>query len=672
MFSTCAPTPVLTAVLAGILPGPGLDLSGWLQLQETVLGYSDSNDNRGAYGLIQGWLDWHDLNPTAAAAIAAATGSAAPSARLASGTGGGAIATEGAGLGALIGGVSIGPAGVQFEVSCDSCSLQVDGMTVAGSLGGPETSSCVTPAAVTPAAATPHSSGSRGESHLLHLSIVFTTNDVRKARFRVRTRPCSGINSQAGSGEWRALTAAGASSPPAFAVSSAGVAGQAGGPQVFTRGMLCAVKAHPSQAAVAAAADGNNAAAVASGSPLQRLVYLSAEKVQEVITITVNATADSPAVSPVTAPVVDSANNGTAQKGNSSSSGSGGGSRASSYSLTVDAPQGTPDVGGNDDDSSSSSSNSTVSEEDAALAAAEAAAALAEQQRRAAQTAAAKAAALAEGISVADLVPDWVTSLPGDTQYSFSCGCYWNGSWEGNMSVSVSAAAAAGSSVGSSGSSGHAKMYLAGWPVAAKAGRVLGPSDLDVRGYSTLMQRQQLAAGSDSADPLVDAAHAWADGVFFDVSSSSSGNSKRGGNEAGARSGSGEKVLSADAIRQRRHARAQQHAVSRASSSSSGGGSGGGSSVLGLQPIGSLDGVGKRVIMPMAGYHQLLVLQAEGLTAVDQVVVLAPGDTSSSNGSGSMLAARSSSNSSSKPNNGTIDVLSSWLPGPWDAWVPAG
>jgi hypothetical protein len=597
--------------------------------------------------------------------------------------------------------MSTGAAGVQFELSCDSCSLQIDGLTVAGSLGGVETSSCVTPAAVAPPSDAGTSSSSytlQQQSPLLHLSILFTTNDNRKARFQVRTRPCSGINSQAGSGGWLPLTAAGAGSPPALAVTSAAVAGQAGSPQAFTRGMMCAVTAQlppptaPATASAAAAGAGNataTAAPAAGSGVLQQLVFLSAAQMRAAITISVNATADGPAV-----PSLAAFNGSAGQAGNASSSNSTTNSTSSvtssrarnaAHSITVDVPQGM--FAKDDSDSegaapgSDSSSNTTMTEEEAAEAAAEEAALQAELQRRAAQTAAAKAAALAEGISVAELVPDWVSSLPADTTYSFSCGCYWNGSWDGNVSVSVSAAAPGdGGSSGSSG--GRAKLFVAGWPVAAKAGRVLGPSDLDVRGYSTLLQRQQLAAGSDSADPLVDAAHVWASqGSFIDASSSSSSSSGQvGGNEAGGRStsssssaaSSGRETLSAEAIRRRRYARVQQAAAGRVSSGSSGGS--GSSTLVGLQPIGRLDGTSRRKIFKRSGQHQLLVLQAEGLTAGDQVVVFAPGDTSSvgSSSADGMLAAGAGSGGGSKASNGSVAVLSSWLPGPWDAWVPAG
>eukprot|EP00775_Hariotina_reticulata_P003928 gene3928-4182_t len=37
------------------------------QLQHSVLGYHDAADARAGYGLIQGWLDWQDLNPAAVA-----------------------------------------------------------------------------------------------------------------------------------------------------------------------------------------------------------------------------------------------------------------------------------------------------------------------------------------------------------------------------------------------------------------------------------------------------------------------------------------------------------------------------------------------------------------------------------------------------------------------------
>lgn len=73
--------------------------------------------------------------------------------------------------------------------------------------------------------------------------------------------------------------------------------------------------------------------------------------------------------------------------------------------------------------------------------------------------------------------------------------------------------------------------------------------------------------------------------------------------------------------------------------------------------------------MPMAGHHQLLVLQGDGLTARGQVVVLAPGDVSSSV---SDAAGHDSSAGNTNSNSSSYAVPSSWLPGLWDAWAPAG
>jgi hypothetical protein len=86
----------------------------------------------------------------------------------------------------------------------------------------------------------------------------------------------------------------------------------------------------------------------------------------------------------------------------------------------------------------------------------------------------------------------------------------------------------------------------------------------------------------------------------------------------------------------------------------------------GLLPVGSADGAARREVLPQAGgWMQLLVLQAQGLAADGQVVVLAPGESDGSSGSSSS----SSSNDDADSSDGR--VASSWLPAPWDAWVPA-
>ena len=682
-------------VRAGVLPGAGLNVGGWLQLQENVLGYSDPKDNRGAYGMIQGWLDWRDLNPLAAAALSAA-GTAAeqpaanPSSSSSSGGGnarsGNSIAVEGAGLGVLVGGsMLVGAAGVQFEVSCDSCSLQIDGMTVVGSLGPAETSSCVVSAAaaLAPAFSSADSRGGKQQKqqqHLLHLLMLFTTNDVRNAKVNVRARPCTGLNSQAGAGGWAPLKAATGVSHPAFAVPSTSISGghaegRASG--VYARGMLCSVTAQPPAVVADAAAGGNASSSTAAGGTsggevLHRMVFLSAERMQEAISIPADLTTDVAAMPPSDAETLSSSNSSSAtvDAPGFEAEGIQAGGISSSVSSSDSANSTTAGDAGTDGLNATGSGNSTaeaLAAAAAAQAAADAAARRAEAQRRAAQTAAAKAAALARGVGVSDLVPDWVATLPGETHYSITCGCYWNGSWEGNVSVAVKAAGSRGSmlAAGSGGLSGHARMFLAGWPVAARAGQVLGPSDLDVRGYSTLMQRQQLAAGSDSADPLVDAAHSWAVGLgLHDGESVTSSGTRASGVDG--EGGSSSSTLTAEGVRRRRHARVQQQAVSRTSGGSSSGGSSGSSSVLGLQPLGVVDGVSRREVMAMAGQHQLLVLQAEGLTGEAQVVVLAPGDPSTSSNSSSILAAGGSNGGSSS------SVASSWLPGPWEAWVPAG
>jgi hypothetical protein len=413
-----------------------------------------------------------------------------------------------------------------------------------------------------------------------------------------------------------------------------------------------------------------------NGEVLHRMVFISAEIMQEAISIPANLTTDGaaiPAVPPSDAEIPPSSesSSATVDAPGYEAEGIQAGGISSSVSSPDSANSTTTGDAGTDGMNATGSGNSTaeaLAAAAAAQAAADAAARRAEAQRRAAQTAAAKAAALARGIGVSDLVPDWVGTLPGETRYSLSCGCYWNGSWEGNVSVAVKAADSSGSSMlaaGSGGLSGHARMFLAGWPVAARAGQVLGPSDLDVRGYSTLMQRQQLAAGSDSADPLVDAAHSWAVGLgLHDGGYITSSGSRASG--ADFEGGSSSSTLTAEGVRRRRHARVQQQAVSRTSGGSSADGSSGSSSVLGLQPLGVVDGVSRREVIAMAGQHQLLVLQAEGLTGEAQVVVLAPGDPYTNSNSSSSLAAGSSNGGSSS------SVASSWLPGPWEAWVPAG
>jgi hypothetical protein len=523
------------------------------------------------------------------------------------------------------------------------------------------------------------------EQQLLHIELLFSTNDARNVKVSVRARSCNGVHSMAGSGTWMPLTAAGAS-PPAFSVASAAVSKEdpegPEGSMSFKRGMLCTVKATP-PAAAGAAGNAGSSAVVGSGGELQRSVFLSAERMRAAVAVPLNETRSINAAAMVYTSSKEPDSNSSSSTNSSSSinvtsATTTSSSSTSEQSLTVDAPAGMngDEAGPAGPPQTNTTANITAEQ------AAEAAARAAELQLRAAQTAAAKAAALARGITVADLVPDWVASLPDETRYSLSCGCYWNGSWDGNVSVAVSAAAAADGG-GSTGSSGRARLFLAGWPVAAKVGRALGPSDLDVRAYSTLLQRQQLAASSDSADPLVDAAYLWAAGGLFGAAGSSAGatsstGSSRllGGGDGADSSGSsdGGSALSAAAVRARRAARMQQQSVSRSSSSASSAGS---SSLLGLQPLGSIDGVSRRVVMSAAGQHQLLVLQAEDVTGDAQVVIMAPGDTSSIGGSsGSMLAAGPDSSGGSKLAAGTDSsdgsIISSWLPGAWDAWVPAG
>jgi hypothetical protein len=676
--TTHPPTP------PGILPAPGLAFTSQMQLQQQVLGYSDPTDNRGCYGMVQGWLDWRDLNPEAAAIAAVApprsaaaaggaashTQPAAPPAATA--TSGGKIATEGATQAQQqhASGMQLGSAGVQFELSCDSCSLHIDGMTVAGSLGQTDTSACVTPVQW---AAEGSTAATQQQRQLLHLQVLFTSNDVRQTKLQVRARPCQAGAAASADGSWAHLTAA-AASPPAFGLSAAAVAASAASSSGdYLRGMLCSLRADVAavQDAAPAARDSssNNTTAVQGSSSstaatparvLHRSVFLTADEIRRAVQRPVDPAEDGHNATAAAA-VADASSAAVPRH-----------APPTRIRSTVDTPGSEPEGEGSWQAGSSNSSNSSngssaavETEEDRAYAE--------RQRQRAAQLEAARAAATARGITVAALAPDWVAELPGSTQYSLSCACFWNGSWAGNVSVGVTAtvpAAASGrdgtSSSGGASSGGSARLFVAGWPVAAKplSSQLYGPSDVEVAAYSTWLQRRQLESGSTSADPLTDGAQLWAAGLLGVAGSGD-------GNDDEAQSGSrgavlaslapdAAAVLPAAVIQTYRQMRLQQAASGRVGSHGRGGG-GSGSVAPGLLPVGSLDGVSRRAVPEWPGWMQLLVLQASGLAGDGQVVVLAPG------GGGGSLAASSSSSSSQ---NSSV-ITSSWLPDAWDAWVPA-
>jgi hypothetical protein len=687
-----------------------------LQLQQLLLGRGDPGDDRGAFGMVQGWLDWADLNPAAARAPAAAAAAAAaapsdgpgPAGGGRGGGGGGSVATEGASAARGVlskGGVSIGSAGVQFELSCDGCTLHIDGVAVAGTLAPTVTSACVTPAhSASGVPGALDASQQQQQQLLLHLQLLFTSRDARQTRLEVRSRPCSvaaaGGSSSSSSQGWATLAAAGgsSSSPPAFGLSASAVNRAAadnatrGSSAAYLRGMLCSVSAQ-------LPAGVGQVASNSTGQLLQRAVLLTPEQLRASASLPAavlaahNSTpsaqdarqgslaAAAPSQQPSTrrraAP--HAARSTVATPGDDVEDGSweADSTKPDHMNVTSSAEGGANGTGG-------ASSADQASEEDRAYAQV--------QRARAAKLAAAKAAALARGISVARLAPDWVAGLPGGTLYSLSCACYWNGSWPGNVTVGVTAAwrdGVEGSSSDSSDSSGGsgaassggaARLFLAGWPVAAHAlaSVLYGPSDLDVKAYSTWLQRAQLSSGSAGSDPLADGgagALLWAGDLLGGAAAGapSSGSSTGGllaglaGRPGSSGAASGSAALPAAAIRAYRALRLQQAATGRSGGAASVAGSGGSSGMAsGLLPVGSADGAARREVLPQAGgWMQLLVLQAQGLAADGQVVVLAPGESDGSSGSSSS----SSSNDDADSSDGR--VASSWLPAPWDAWVPA-
>lgn len=224
----------------------------------------------------------------------------------------------------------------------------------------------------------------------------------------------------------------------------------------------------------------------------------------------------------------------------------------------------------------------------------------------------AKAVAGIPGIAVQQLVPDWVTSLPLNTMYGFHCGCYWNGSWGGNVSTGIHA-----------GGTGSAFLYLAGWPVAAsRLLPVYGPSDIDVTLYSSWQQQQQLLSGSSSADPL-----RWQDnGRDFQLPDS-------------IPAGSTAEWIAA-------------------------------MFELGFRPtqllggivftLGDFDSVQPYAVPAQSGWFQLLVIQGDMMDAQGRVVVAAAVQ---------VVSAADESNGVNAQGSGP--AAAGWLPGTWDAWVPA-
>jgi hypothetical protein len=616
---------------SGILPSLELPAG---QLQHSILGYYDAADTRGGYGLIQGWLDWRDLNPAAVTWLQGLE-------MVNSSSGSSMVGGDQAGVGAIQGqsSIAVGLLGVQFKLSCQSCSLHVDGMAVAGGAAvrdsqgalpasDSQESTCIVPSRrMTETDSSSSSSNilSRplvpASQQLLHLEILFAADRVASAAFSVLARPCAttsaGAEASSSSSSWVPVKAAGvrglslgvsslsvqaaAAAPAAAAafeqdgaVQEAPATGSAGTAGIissdsnsgrYTRGMKCLVTAvvppssshgpEDSSSSSSSSSDNRSSAAESSKSKVeQRAVLLTAEDLEQITLL--NRKRDTSA-------------------------------RPSSSS-------------------SSSNSNATAAELTA------------------------RAIGAARGIQVQQLVPDWATSHPAGTVYGFSCACYWNGSWLGTVSAAVKA-----------GGSGAAALYLAGWPVAsaglpAALQKLYGPSDIRISSYSTLRQQQMLAAGSSSADPLM-----WA----------AAGSSAAAGGAAGL-----------------------GYRMARQSSGTTGVFDLGvldGAVAVGSDP-GQDAGTGSSS-SSSSKFHQLLVLQGEGLTAHSEVVVLTAtekaaaataaesaqwvhgpfvmGDTagggSSSSGGGDGdpddMTVASSANAAA--------ALQGWLPRAWDAWVPA-
>ncbi|KAF8061352.1 DGAT1-2 [Scenedesmus sp. PABB004] len=369
---------------AGILPGPGLGVgSGW-ELQAQLLGYTDGSDDRGGYGLAQGWLDWGELSPAALEWARSGAGEPAPP--------GGAGEAPGSGLS----GVRVGGAGVQFELACagadgtqQQCALHVDGVAVVGSVGAPATSGCVLPARrALPGGADP---GSAQPDHLAHVELMFATRDVRAAALAVRARACvvtpdgGAALPPGGAAGFAPLAAAGGASGLGLSAAAVAAAGDADVPGGFVRGMLCTVRATlPPPAAPAPGARGNasdsdagggaggggGTATAAAPATLTRSVLLSPEALRA-------AAAPTDTTPPLP---------GGGQLWS-------GGNFSAAVEATVRAVASTP------------------------------------------------------GIAVAALAPDWAAELPRGTGFGLTCAAFWNGSWGGGLAVGVGAGSAGAAGV---------------------------------------------------------------------------------------------------------------------------------------------------------------------------------------------------------------------------------
>jgi hypothetical protein len=520
----------------GILHGPGLEVTNRYGLQQQLLGYVDQADGRSGYGVVQGWLDWQDLNPAALEWLQNPSSSSDSS---------------NSGLGSGLGSPVVANVGVQFELVCGNqerphaCALHIDGMTVAGSIGEPATSACIVPAHRLILSATTSSSDVAVAEQLLHLELLFATDDIREAVFSVKSRLClltadGGSVLPAGSdGSLSGLVpAAGAS---ALGLSLAEVAAAAGDSSSSTEGymsgMLCTVRATvPPQGAAA----GSNSS-TSSSRQLEKVVVLTAEQLQQAAALSNDAAAAEAAAA-----------------------------LAASH------------------DTSAAAASAGTAHDSHMKATAEVVSSVA-------------------GISIQQLAPEWTAALPHDTSYGLTCGCYWNGSWPGGVSVGVGA-----------GSTGTASMYLAGWSVDVQ--RVLpqyGPSDIEVKDYSSWLQRQQLASGS-----------AVADSVHWRVANSAVG------------SNSPTAALNDPAVMAQ----------------------------VGLRPkmladgpffsLGKLTGLYAYAVPAGGGYAQLLVLQAEGLSAAGRLVAVA--DVAQ--------AVEMGASDSARP---FAALKEGWMPGEWDAWLPA-
>ncbi|WIA34710.1 hypothetical protein OEZ86_013021 [Tetradesmus obliquus] len=164
----------------GVLRGPGIAVLNRFELQQQLLGAADAADGRSAYGVVQGWLDWQDLNLAAVEWLQNLSSSSENS------SAGSTSDTSGLGLG--VGAPVLGSAGVQFELVCGNqdqphgCTLHIDGLVVAGSIGEPAMSACIVPARRLITSSSSSISEALAEQ-LLHLELLFATDDLREITF---------------------------------------------------------------------------------------------------------------------------------------------------------------------------------------------------------------------------------------------------------------------------------------------------------------------------------------------------------------------------------------------------------------------------------------------------------------------------------------------------------